>query len=251
MIALTHAPSPHLQAGERSFIDHQTIDHELAARQHASYCQALADCGWEVRTLTPHLELPDAVFIEDTAVVLDEFAIMASMGAASRRAEPAAIEPVLREFREVRRIELPGLLEGGDVLRIGRRLLVGLSRRTNAAGIELLKQIVEPLGYRVSAIEIEGCLHLKTALCALPDGRLLVNPRYIPAPVLRGFECIAIPPREPFAANILLSGETVILPAEHVATIDLLSRDYTLRPVAISEFAKAEGGVTCLSLLIS
>jgi dimethylargininase len=251
MIALTHVPSPRLHAGERSFIDHQAIDHALAARQHAEYCRALAECGWDVRTLTHHADLADSVFIEDTAVILDELAILASMGAASRRAEPAAMEPVLRELHIlVKQIELPGTLEGGDVLRRGREVLIGLSRRTNAAAVEQFKELVEPWGYSVNAIEVSGALHLKTALCALPDGRLLVDPRRVPSHSLRRYKCVFIPPSEPFAANILLSGQTVILPAEHVQTIEMLSRDYDLRPVGISEFAKAEGGVTCLSLLI-
>jgi dimethylargininase len=251
MIALVHAPSPNMHAGERSFVEHQAIDHALAARQHVGYCQALAAGGWNVRTLTHHMELADAVFIEDTAVVLDEVAILASMGAASRRAEPAAMEPVLRLWREIRRIEPPGMLEGGDVLRIGRELLIGLSRRTNAAGIEQFRRIVEPFGYRATVIEVAGCVHLKTALCALPDGKLLVDPRCIASRFLQAYECIFIPPSEPFAANLLLSGEIVILPAEHVETIERLGRHYRLRPVAISEFAKAEGGVTCLSVLIA
>ena len=251
MIALTHVPTPNLYAGERTYIDHQPIDHAQALRQHAAYCDTLAKCGWDVRRLTHQRELADATFIEDTAVVLDEVAVLASMGAASRAAEPSAIAPLLREWREVRQIEPPALLEGGDVLRIGRQLLVGRSRRTNAAGIELLADIVRPFGYRVASVAVTGCLHLKTAVCALPDGRLLVNSNWIAQGELRDYACVAVADHESFAANILLSGQTVTMDASHQETIRLLRRDFDVRPVTISEFAKAEGGVTCLSLLIT
>lgn len=124
MIALTHQPSPNMQACERTFVPHLPIDFALAVKQHAAYCQALADCGAQVRVLDVNLTLPDCTFIEDTAVVLDEVAILCSMGTPSRQPEPAGIELVLNEYRPIERILSPATLEGGDVLRIGRRLLV-------------------------------------------------------------------------------------------------------------------------------
>ncbi len=250
MIALTHLPSPNLHAGERNYISRQPIDFAVALRQHAAYCQMLCECGWDVRTLSHYGEMADSTFIEDTAVVLEKVAIMASMGAPSRQNEPTAIAPILQHWREVRRIEPPALLEGGDVLQVGRLLLVGRSRRSNAAGIESLANIVRPYGYEVVTVEVTGCLHLKTAVCALPDGRLLINPEWLPRRDLRAFTYIPIPKHEPFAANILLSGECIVLPNEHVATAELLCREFDVKPVAMSEFAKAEGGVTCLSLLV-
>jgi dimethylargininase len=252
MLALTHCPSPRMADCQRTFVGTAAIDCALAAQQHAAFCRALADCGLAVRVLDVNLGEPDGVFVEDTAVVLDEVAILSSMGAESRRAEPGRIEPVLAEYRPIERIEWPATLEGGDVLRIGRTLLVGRSPRTNAAGIEALREIAEGFGYRVEAITVRGCLHLKTACTALPDGRLLVNPAWIDPASLAGHDFLHIPPAEPWAANTLPIGHRVLLPAEHPQTADLLHRlGFEPHPVPLSEFAKAEGGVTCLSIVMA
>jgi dimethylargininase len=149
----------------------------------------------------------------------------------------------------VRRIELPATIEGGDVLRIGRELLVGRSARTNAAGVAALANLVEPLGYQVIAVPVLGCLHLKTACTALPDGRLLVNRSWLDSLALGNHDSIDLPSDEPWAANTLPVGQRVILSAAHRQTADLIHRlGFEPLPVALSEFAKAEGGVTCLSL---
>ena len=250
MIALTHQPSPNMQACERTFVPVVPIDIALASKQHAAYCQALARCGAKVRTLAVNVAMPDCTFIEDTAVVLDEVAILCSLGTPSRQAEPAGIEPVLREYRPVEQIVPPATLEGGDVLRIGRRLLVGHSSRTNAAGIAALTAIAGRFGYRVTSIPVRGSLHLKTACTALPDGRLLVNPAWLDVLPLADFDLVHIPAAEPWGANLCLAGNTVILPAAHAQTAAVVSRlGFVLQPVEITEFSKAEGGVTCLSLL--
>jgi len=252
MIALTHVPSPNLQACERTYVPHAAIDHARALAQHADYCQFLKECGAEVKTLDVSPELADGVFIEDTAIVLDEVAIICSMGVASRCEEPLRIEPVLRNYRQIVRVERPATIEGGDVLRIGRKLLVGQSCRTNSAGITALSEIAHVHGYEVEAIPVRGCLHLKTACTALPDGRLLVNPAWIDESALQKYHQIPIPAEEPWAANLALVGSTVVMSAEHVRTAELVrGLGFTVRQCDLSEFAKAEGGVTCLSLLIS
>jgi dimethylargininase len=250
MIALTHQPSPNMQACERTFVPVLPIDFDLAVQQHAAYCQALANCGAKVRILAANAALPDCAFIEDTAVVVDEVAMICSMGTPSRHAEPTGIEPVLREYRPVERILSPATLEGGDVLRIGRRLLVGESSRTNAAGIAALNMIAGRFGYRITSIPVRGSLHLKTACTALPDGRLLANPAWLDVALLADFDLIHVPAAEPWAANLCLVGDTVLLPAAHVQTAELISRcGFVVRTVEITEFSKAEGGVTCLSLI--
>src|SRR5262245_20025863 len=170
MLALTHLPAPAMQHGERTHIDRSPIDFQLAVRQHADYCRLLEQCGATVRTLNVNLSLPDCAFIEDAAVVLDEIAVLAAMGAASRRSESAAIELELRRYRKIAKIELPAMLEGGDVLRVGRTLLVGSSSRTNLLGIRALESLVQRFGYHVLPVTVRNCLHLKTACCALPDG---------------------------------------------------------------------------------
>jgi dimethylargininase len=183
--------------------------------------------------------------------VLDEVAVLASMGTAARRAESAAIEAELRKYRPLARIALPATLEGGDVLRVGRVLLVGMSARTDSAGAGTLEAIVRPHGYRVVPVPVRGCLHLKTACTALPDGTLLVNPAWVDMPSLGAFGTVAVPAEEPWAANTLSVGATVCLAAGHERTADLVSRrGFAVRLLELSEFAKAEGGVTCLSLLL-
>jgi dimethylargininase len=252
MLALTHLPSPNLGHGLRTHVARRPIDHDLAVRQHEAYCQMLRACGAEVRTLDVNRDLPDGTFLEDTAVVLDEVAVLASMGAEERRAELVAIEAELRHHRVLHRIELPALLEGGDVLLVGRTLLVGLSCRTDSAGVHAFEAIVRRYGYRVVPVPVRGCLHLKTACTALPDGRLLVNPAWVEMAALRGFEILRVPEGEPWAANTLPINRTVCLAAEHARTADLLRQQgYDVRSVPLSEFAKAEGGVTCLALLVS
>jgi dimethylargininase len=163
------------------------------------------------------------------------------------------IEPVLREYRrEIRRVEPPATLEGGDVLRIRRRLLVGLSCRTNAAGVAALADIVRPFGYTVEAVPVRGCLHLKTACAALDERTLIVNPPWLDVNDLPpGFREVAVPDEEPWAANVLPVGGSILLAAGQHRTADLIRRlGLDVRPVDISEFAKAEGGVTCLSILV-
>ena len=250
MIALTHQPSPNMQACERTFVPLVSIDAALARQQHQAYCQALTECGAEVRVLEVNLAMPDGAFVEDTGVVLDEVAVLCSMGTPSRQIEPAKIEPVLREYRLVERILPPATLEGGDVLRIGRRLLVGQSSRTNGLGIAALQKIASRFGYLVTAIPVRGSLHLKTACTALPDGRLLINPNWVDLRSLAEFESIEIPQEEPFGANLCIVGQTVLLPAAHTQAAQLVGRmGLAVKTVDISEFSKAEGGVTCLSLL--
>jgi dimethylargininase len=174
------------------------------------------------------------------------------MGHPSRREEPAGIEPFVRQRREIRRIELPSTIDGGDVLRVGRRLIVGLSGRTNAAAIEALAAAVRPYDYAVDAVPVTGCLHLKSACTALPDGRLLANAGWLDSKALRRHQIVAVPDDEPDAANVALVGETVCAAAGHPETVNLLrGLGFRVETVNLSEFAKADGCVTCLSLLFT
>jgi dimethylargininase len=251
MIALTHLPSPHMADCQLTHVAREAIDCERALAQHAQYCRVLAACGVEVRTLDVCGGLPDCAFIEDTAIVLDEAAILCSLGTPSRRAEPAGIEPELRKYREVHHIELPATIEGGDVLRLGRKLLVGQSSRTNAAGIEAMHALVRRYGYDILAVPVGRCLHLKTACTALPDGALVVNPAWLDTTPLSAFELLPVPAAEPWAANLLPINHRVCLSASHLETAGLVrQRGFEVHPIQLSEFAKAEAGVTCLSLLL-
>ena len=174
----------------------------------------LRQCGARV-TLDVNRDLPDSVFIEDTAIVLDEVAVLASTGRAVARAEPAGIEPAVRRYRPVERVESPATLEGGDVLRVGRTLLVGLSSRTNAAGADALRAVAGRFGYAVRPVPVRRCLHLKSACAALPDGRLLINADWLDVTAMREFGLVRVPEEEPHAANAALVGGRVCLSAAH------------------------------------
>jgi dimethylargininase len=251
MIALTRTPSANMQACERTFVPHVAIDYQAALAQHAAYCQVLHKLGCEVRTFEPIAALPDCAFIEDTAVVLDEVAVLASMGTPSRELEPAEIEPRLREFRAIERLPPMAKLEGGDVLRVGRTLLVGQSRRTNQAGIAALSGIASRYGYEVLPVPVRHALHLKTACTALPDGRLLINPTWVAEGALAGFRRMRIAESEPWAANVALVGSAILMSAAAPRTAESIRRlSFWVETIDLAEFAKAEGGVTCLALLI-
>jgi dimethylargininase len=244
--------SPNLQQCERTFVAPEAIDYDRAVGQHQAYCRMLSECGGRIRTLDVNRDLPDSVFIEDTAIVLDEVAVLASMGALSWRAEPAGIEPELRKYRQVERVVLPATIEGGDVLRVGRTLLVGLSARTNPAGVKALEAVARRFDYHVRPVPVRGCLHLKPACAALPDRKLLVNPEWLDVAWLEGLERISVPAEEPGAANLALVEGKVCLTSAHPGTADLIRRlGFGVQTVDVSEFAKAEGCVTCMSLLIA
>lgn len=251
MLALTHIPSSNIGEGLRTHVGAVPVDLDLAVRQHAGYVRMLTDCGATVRTLNVNRGMPDSVFIEDTAIVFDEAAIIASLGTEARRPEADGIQVELGQYRKLHRIELPARLEGGDVLRVGRLFLVGLSARTDAKGAEALENIVKRYGYLVQAIPVTRCLHLKTACTALPDGSLLINPAWLDPAILDGFELMKVPEREPWGANVLCLSGRVCAASEHVETAELLRRrGYGVHTTPLSEFAKAEGAVTCMSLLL-
>jgi dimethylargininase len=251
LVALTHPPSPKLEAGERTYVGREPIDFAEAVRQHEAYRALLVKCGVRhIHTIDANRDCPDSTFIEDTAVVLDEIAVQASMGADSRRREPDGIASVLRQYRDVVPIELPATLEGGDVVTIGRTLIVGLTSRTNIAGVRALERIVERFGYRVTAVTPRGALHLKTACCSVDDETLLVNTAWIDKAELHSFRIIPIVPTEPFGAEVTRVGKTLVMAAETPRTADVLrARGHDVRTTPLSEFAKAEGGPTCLSII--
>lgn len=224
LIGITHVPSPELQHGERTYVDLERVDYSLALEQHAAYCNALRACGVDVVTLDVNRDMPDCVFVEDTAIVLDQVAVMMSMGAESRRGEPAGIEPALRPYRDIERILLPATIDGGDVVRSGRTLYVGESPRTNAAGIAALRELVRRYGYNVIGVPVLKCLHLKTACSALPDGRLLVNREWIDVAPLPTSRLVDVPATEPWAGDVLVIGNQIIASGAFPKTAALLER---------------------------
>jgi dimethylargininase len=232
-------------------LERRPIDVELARRQHAAYEGLLTELGYEVRSLPAEPLLPDSVFVEDAAVVLDEAAIVTRPGAESRRPETASVAAALEPHRRLLNVEAPATLDGGDVLRLGRTLWVGRTERTDETGVAQLRALVAPLGYEVVAAPVRGCLHLKSAVTEVGEGALLLNPAMIDGAVFEGYRLIEVDPEEPMAANALRAGDAVIMPAHHPKTRRRLERrGLHVCPVEATEVAKAEGGVTCCSLLL-
>jgi dimethylargininase len=250
LVALTRDISPALRDCELTHLDRAPIDVERARRQHEAYECALAGLGCAVHRLPAGAEMPDSVFIEDAAIVLDEVAVITRPGAVSRRVETEGVADALAAYRPLLRIEAPGTLDGGDVLVADRTVFVGRSARTNDAGIGQLRAALAGFGYAVRAVEVHGCLHLKTAVTCVGDGRLLINREWVPAEAFAGWALIDVDPAEPFAANALRIGERVVYPDTFPRTrARLEARGIEIVPVPADELAKAEGGVTCCSLV--
>jgi dimethylargininase len=250
LIAITRGVSPTLASCELTWLERQPIDLKKAIAQHHAYEECLREMGAQVISLPALAEFPDAMFVEDPVLVVDEVAVLTRPGAESRRGEGESLEEVLSAWREIRRLREPATLEGGDVMRIGRDVFVGLSTRTNEAGVRQLAGELEPFGYRVRGVEVKGCLHLKSACCGIGDGKILANRAWLDVSVLDGYRIVDVSDGEPEAANVLRIGATVLMPAAFPRTRELLEREgLSVRTVDISELMKAEAGVTCSSLI--
>lgn len=239
---------------ELTHLDRLPIDRDVAENEHGEYVRALVELGCRVVNLPALDDLPDSVFVEDTAVVVDELAILTRPGAESRRDEVETIAPTLAEYRPLVRIVAPATLDGGDVLRVGKRVWVGLSERTNQDGVDQLRSLLEPLGYSVRCLDVYGCLHLKTAVTAVrngPEPLLLINPEWIDREVFGQVATIDVDPSEPMAANALEINGTVLFPTQFERTKRRLTEfGLDVKVIPAAELAKAEGGLTCCSLLI-
>lgn len=251
LTAITRAVSPAIVHCELTFVARQPITLAKAEQQHSAYQQLLEKCGARVISLPAEPRLPDSMFVEDPAVVLDELAIILPLGTESRRPEGASLAEALAKFRKLARVQLPGQVEGGDVLRVGRRLFAGLSSRTNTEGIRQLEAILSPYGYNVVSVAVTGCLHLKSAVTYIGRNTLLLaNRKWFDTKPFAGFEWVDVAPEEPHAANALAIGDTVIFPASFPRTrARLEARGFHVTPLDISELQKAESGLTCSSLL--
>ena len=248
--ALTHKVSSRIAECEVTFVDRLPIDLPRAARQHDDYCEALRGLGVIVEELSENESYPDACFVEDTAIVVDELAIICSMGVASRRGETMLIERELSKYRDIAHISLPATIEGGDVLRIGKKIFIGRSSRTNLEGIEGLTRILEPYGYRVVPVQTKGSLHLKSACTAIDEETLFVNPEWVELDAFRGFKLAYTPAEEPWSANILRVGTSVCVQAGFPRALELLERmAERVEVIDISELRKAEAGLTCSSII--
>jgi dimethylargininase len=224
----------------------------VARAQHREYERCLETLGCTVQRLDAGADMPDSVFIEDIAVVFDELAVITLPGAPARRGETPAVDQALVEYRTLRYIEGPGTLDGGDVLVVGRHVFVGLSARTNAEGIEQLRRLLGDHGYTVRAVQVSGCLHLKSAASVIGDDLLLINRAWTTPSDFAAYELLDIDAGEPFAANTLRVGDSLVYPTGFPRTRERLeARGIAVHVVPASELAKAEGAVTCCSLVFS
>jgi dimethylargininase len=251
-LAITRAVSPSFARCQLTHLERVPIDVDRACEQHAAYEECLRRAGCAVVQLPAGADLPDCVFVEDMAIVLDELAIVTRPGAVSRRAETVAVAAALAMHRPLLTLPAPATLDGGDVLRVGRTLFVGRTARTNAEGVAFLEAAVAPLGYRVVVVPVSGCLHLKSAVTAAGESLLLVQPRWVPPGAFGPeLERVHVDPAEPGAANVLRVRGSVIQPSVFPRTRERLeARGIAVTTVDVSELAKAEGAVTCCSLIL-
>jgi dimethylargininase len=252
MTAITRAVSPSMETCELTFLKREVIDMARAREQHRAYEICLEQLGVAVISLGAEPRYPDAVFVEDAAIVLDELAVMTRLGAESRRGESASVARALEPYRRLRWLREPATLDGGDVMLAGRTLYVGVTARSNAAGIAQLAAEVEPFGYRVRPVVVQGCLHLKSA-CSylgndLGNDEVLVHRPWVEAAAFDGVKLIDVP--EEGGANVLVVGGTALVPATAPRTAELLrTRGRQVKLLDNSELMKAEGALTCCSLI--
>src|SRR6266705_3782850 len=239
LTAITRAVSPAIVNCELSFIDRQPIDLATAQEQHHAYENLLGKLGARVISLPAEPDLPDSMFVEDPAIVLDELAVILPLRTETRRREAPSLAQALAAFRKLEYVSLPGTLEGGDILRIGRKLFVGLTRRSNAEGIRQLAVILAPHNYEVIAVPVNGCLHLKSAVTHLSGNKLLANRAWFDTTALAGHEWIDVDPAEPHAANALALAGTIIFPASFPRTrARIEAHGFSVTSLSFSEFRK-------------
>lgn len=249
--AITRDVSTSLATCELSFVARAPIDARRAQAQHAAYCRALEGLGYEVVVLPALANFPDSVFVEDVALAFDEVAIATRPGATTRRGEGEAVLDMLGGLRPILRIEAPGTLDGGDVLRIGRRVFVGISARSNEAGRTQLRELLAPFAYSVEGVAMRDCLHLKSAVTQVAEDTVLVNPAWVDVTPFAGYRQIEVDPAEPHAANALRVGAALLYPDGFPRTLARLrAAGIVLTTVDLSELQKAEGATTCCSILL-
>ncbi len=250
-LAITREVSRSIINCELTHLARTPIDVERARQQHAQYESALKHLGAAVLSLPEQPDLPDSVFVEDTALVFDEFAVILRPGAASRRPETESIRRVLAPYRQLYEIEAPARVDGGDLLRVGRHVYMGVSTRSDMNAAEQLQEILKPFGYDLSVVPVTGCLHLKSAVTQVSDDTLLVNPAWVDKSRFGGVNFIEVDASEPYAANAVLLGGSIIYPASFPKTQRRIeAAGIQAVTVEADELAKAEGAVTCCSLIL-
>ncbi len=248
--AITREISPAINNCELTHLQRTLIDLDLANLQHKQYEKCLVSLGCELYHLPAEEHLPDSVFVEDTAIVFDELAIITRPGALSRRQETLSIANALKTHRQLYYLQEPATIDGGDVLVVDKQIYIGISTRTNKEAFQQVSQILSPLGYSLTEVEVSNCLHLKSAVSLVSKNTLLLNPNWVDPQIFSKSKIITVDSSEPSAANGLLIGEQVIFPSNYPKTKSiLLANHINVVAINISEIIKAEGAVTCCSLI--
>ena len=250
-LAITRSVSPRFNECEITHIERTPIDLDIAQKQHRGYVDALKKLGCDVLELPAESNLPDSVFVEDTAILLPEAAVITRPGADSRKPETESIAQALSAHRKLLYLREPATLDGGDVLVVGKRIFIGLSTRSNNEAVVQLSELLNEFGYTVTGVHLHDCLHLKSAVTRVDDKTLLINRDWVDTEFFADYELIAVDPTEPYAGNCLPIGDAVIFPASFPKTRgNLEARGYKIVSVEVDELAKAEGAVTCCSLVL-
>lgn len=250
-VAITRQVSPRFNECELTHIDRSPIDVNVARQQHDDYVRLLAGLGCKVIELPEEPSLPDSVFVEDTAFILPEVAVITRPGADSRKPEIDSIIPVLAPYRPLLHVASPATLDGGDVLVTGKQIFIGLSTRSNREAVSQLNALLDDYGYKAWGVELKDCLHLKSAVTRVDDSTLLINNTWVDPSNFPGFEFIEVDASEPFAANCLPVRGRIMYPITFPKTRKRLEeRGFNIAPVDLRELAKAEGAVTCCSLIV-
>ncbi len=248
-VAITRPTGEELARCELTHIDRVPIDVDRARAQHEAYLETLRSIGVEVVELDRLPDHPDAVFVEDTALALDEVAIVLRPGAESRRGECASVADELARYRPIAEVTAPATLDGGDIIVFGRRILVGATSRSSYDGIESLRALVKPYGYTVEAVPVHGVLHLKSAATVVDDETLIYNAGQVDLAFL-GARLLEAHPEEPQGANVVRIGGVLLADASAPRTITMLSEHTDqIRTVDVDEFAKAEGAISCKGII--
>ena len=251
VIAITREVSSRFNECEITHIDRTPIDLNIARQQHHEYTQALAQIGYQMIELPEEQDLPDSVFVEDTAFILPEVAVITRPGADSRKPETESIIQALSPHRPLVHVTAPATVDGGDVLVLGKKIYIGLSTRSTMEAVDQLQNLLDNYGYKVTGVELTDCLHLKTAVTRVDDKTLLINKNWVNPSHFSGYDLIDVDPSEPFGANCLPVKDVIIYPTSFPKTqTKLEQKGYNIMNVKLDELAKAEGAVTCCSLII-
>ena len=252
LFAIVRGVSASIANCELTYLARTPIDVDRARAQHDEYVRGLEALGCVVERMPADETMPDSVFVEDTAVILPEVALITRPGADSRKPETESIIHVLRPYRELVFIESPATVDGGDVLVVGKNIYVGMSTRSNQMAVDQMNDLLGKYGYKAQGVELHDCLHLKTAVTRVDDKTLLINRGWVDVENFEGYELIDVDESEPFAANCLPVGDAIIFPIAFPKTgAKLEAHGSKLKPVVVDELAKAEGAVTCCSLIVA